>query len=405
MARTRSLGVVVLVLAAAVVVAPGAADSQEGTVDCSFPVTATDATGTEVTVEAEPQRVVVLAPSAAQTMWSVGAEEKVVGMPVNRFTAYLNGSESRTNVVDDRGQPIAEAVVGAEPDLVLAPNVIGDDAIGSLRDAGLTVYKFRIASSLSDVSDKTRLTGRLVGAFPSAAQVAANTEAKVRAVRDAVEGRERPTLFYALGGAFTAGPGTFVGDVIDSAGADNVATRANISGYGEISQEVLAATTIDWILATGSTPLPDTSAINSSRAVARDRIVRVNANFLNQPAPRVVRPLGEIAGALYPDAMSDVDLDSVTGEPSVRCDAAVATTTAGGGVDETTTVADATGETTTVADATGTSGSVTTEMTGAVTAEDGDDGTTTAEGDAPGFGVVAALMALVSVALLARRRR
>jgi len=360
-ARGRTILVVALLVVAAAGVAPAAA--QEETVDCSFPVTLTDATGTAVTVEEEPQRVVVLAPSAAQTMWAIGAEETVVGMPVNRFTAYLNGSEERTNVVDERGQPIAEAVVGTEPDLVLAPNIIGEEAIGSLRDAGLTVYKFRIAN-----------------------------------VREPLAGRERPSVYYPLGGGFTAGPGTFVGDVLASAGGDNVATRANISAYARISQEVLAATTIDWIVTTGDSPLPNNDAINESRAVARDQIVRVNANFLNQPGPRVVGPLGEIASALHPEAMDGVDLGSVTAEPSVSCaDAASPATTTGPG--EATTTDDGEATTTTVATDDGEA------TTTPVATDDGEATTTTASGDGPGFTLAGAVVALLAATLLAARRR
>jgi iron complex transport system substrate-binding protein len=400
MTQIRTAAVALLLVAASVSAAPAVA--QEGTVDCSFPVSATDATGTEVTVGEEPQRVVVLGPSTAQTTWEIGAEGKVVGMPVNRFTAYLNGSESRTDVVDERGQPVAEAVVGTEPDLVLAPNIIGEEAIAGLRDAGLTVYKFRAADSLSDVANKTRTTGRLVGAFGSATRVAANTEARIDAVRAAVADREKPTVFYPLGGGFTAGPRTFVGDVLSTAGGNNVATRANISTYAAISQEVLAATTVDWIVTTGDSPLPSNTAINNSRAVARDQVVRVNANYFNQPGPRVVGPLGEIASAFHPEAMDGVDLASVTGDPSVRCEAAATpnTTTPG---EEMTTMTTAINSSDTPATET----TVTTETMMDPTTErgDADGGTTTASGDAPGFTLVGAVLALVAAALLAARRR
>ena len=80
--------------------APSLAANEQS--ECSFPVETEDNTGQTVTVEEEPEEVVVLAPSAAQHMWEIGAEEKVVGMPVNQFTAYLEGSEERTNVVGDR---------------------------------------------------------------------------------------------------------------------------------------------------------------------------------------------------------------------------------------------------------------------------------------------------------------
>ena len=75
--------------------------------NCSFPTTATDATGTEVTVEGEPEEVVALGASTAQTLWEIGAREKVTGMPVDSTTASLAGSENRTGIYQADGFTVA----------------------------------------------------------------------------------------------------------------------------------------------------------------------------------------------------------------------------------------------------------------------------------------------------------
>jgi iron complex transport system substrate-binding protein len=324
-------------------------------------------------------------------------------MPVNFFTSYLDGSDSKTNVVNDQGQPVTEAVVGTEPDLVIAPNITSPQAVRSLRDAGLTVYNVELAGSLDDVTDNTRTVGRLVGEFDSAADVAADTHARIEAVREAVSGADRPMAYYALGDGFTAGPETFIGDVIDSAGADNIASEADIAQYRQISQEVLAANTIDWLVLPGQAPRPTNPAINESRAVAEDNIVRVDNNFINQPAPRVVQPLATMAEAFHPEEMADVDIESIDAEPSVTCE--TADSSDGATTDEPTTTAAAEG---------GTGNSTTGATTTTAMADDGMDDTPTAtttaagddteSGDGPGFTAVLALVAVVAAALIAARR-
>jgi iron complex transport system substrate-binding protein len=150
---------------------------------CSYPVTMTDATGTDVTIEEDPDRLVALAPSAAQILWEIGADEEVVGMPQDFYTGYLNGTEGKTDVVNDDGSVIAEAVVGSEPDLVLAPNVVSNETVESLRDSGLTVYRFENAEDLEDVYAKIELYGRLTGNYDEAGQVSARMQGQVEAVR------------------------------------------------------------------------------------------------------------------------------------------------------------------------------------------------------------------------------
>lgn len=405
--RLSLLGILVLVVTGlAVAPASAAADSGQvgasvgsadaapnaSTAGCTFPFSSTDATGTEVTVEERPDTITVLGPSAAQTVWDLGRADSVSGMPVNQYTEYLGGTEGKVNVVDDQGQPITESVVGTDPDVVLAPNIVNDDAIESLREAGLTVYKFEQAGSIDDVVEKTSLTGQLIGACDEAETVTSDMESTIADISEQVDDDERPTVYYPLGGGFTAGNQTFIGDLVRSAGGDNVATEAGITGYAVISQEVLANATIDYLLLTGDSPRPMNPAINNSRAVAEDNIVRVDANLLNQPGPRVVVPFSQMANAFFEYDPADgtdegetddgTEMDNETGmDDGTEMDNGTAPT-----MDEET------------------EQSPPTTIPAPTPATDVDP-VTTADGDGPGFGIGAAVLAVVATALVAVRRR
>lgn len=383
--------------------AAGAVGANETTVDCSFPITVTDANGANVTVSEEPQRIVTLAPSASQVVWALGARERVVGMPVNAYTSYLNGSARKTNVVGEKGQPLIEKVVGRQPDLVLAPNIVSEDAVEKLRNVGITVYRFRSANSIADVVEKTRLTGRLLGVYETAREVSARTQATVEAYRNATAGTEKPTVYYAMGGGYTAGPKTFIGDVIGAAGGENIAAATNISTYGIISKEVVRNQNPDWIVVPSGRPIPYGPAINETTAIQREQVVRVNANFISQPGPRVTQPLETLAEAFHSEATADVTVDpSTVSAPICAADATTSTATTQPAPEATT---ETTPETSTDSPA-GTTTSVnltvdnaTLQSTGGTTTA---DRTTTTTG--PGFGVVAAIVALAGAGLLAGRR-
>src|SRR6056297_1147770 len=137
--------------------------------DCSFPVTSADATGTEVTVDGPPERVVTLGPSAAQTMWEIGGKSQVVG--VTQYAGYLDGADERTNVSGaGRTYVNVEEVVAAQPDLVLAANIVSNETVQRLRETGLTVYRFEFATSVEDIYAKTELIGQLTGNCEGAAE-------------------------------------------------------------------------------------------------------------------------------------------------------------------------------------------------------------------------------------------
>ncbi|MFB6132998.1 MAG: ABC transporter substrate-binding protein, partial [Halanaeroarchaeum sp.] len=130
--------------------------------------------------------------------------EKVVGL--SKYATHLNGSAERTNISGPGlAYVVAEKVVNARPDLVLAPNVISNKTVEKLRSLGLTVYRFEAAKSMADVKQKTRLIGRLTGECKGAARTVEEMNQTLSVVRNATRGEPRPSVLYYLGGGFTAG--------------------------------------------------------------------------------------------------------------------------------------------------------------------------------------------------------
>ncbi|MFB6166602.1 MAG: PGF-CTERM-anchored ABC transporter substrate-binding protein [Haloarculaceae archaeon] len=326
--------------------------------DCSLPVTLTDATGTRVTVDERPKRIVTLQPSDAQTAWTIGIQDRVVGLPINQYTAYLDGREDKTNVKNDDLSVNVEKVVALRPDVVLAANVTDPQTVRKLRQAGLTVYEFGLTESLDQIGRNLETVGRLTGSCQAAADAADEYRQRVATVRRAAElANETPSALYHMRGDYTAGTGTFIDDVLTTAGATNVAAQAGITGYKPLNREVVANRSVDWLVHARGTTVPHDAPYAQTTAVRRNQTIALNENYLNQPGPRVVVPLTRLAKRWHPDALARANE--------------------------------------TVANVTDTGGST------------GSDATTTdsASGFGPGFGAGVGLTALAIGALLARRRR
>ncbi|WP_348612964.1 PGF-CTERM-anchored ABC transporter substrate-binding protein [Halobaculum rarum] len=352
--------------------ADDAASAQTGAA-CEFPVTVTDATGTDVTIDERPERITTLNPSAAQTMWEIGGESQVVG--VSQFALYLDGADSRTNVSAAGFGVSVEKVVGTNPDLVLAPNASSPDTVQSLRDAGLTVFHFSGSTTIEDVREKTALTGRLTGNCEGAAEANAWMDANVETATEATADAEDKRVLYPLGGGYIAGSGTFISAMIDTAGGTNVAAERDLTGYPQINDEVVLELAPEYLVVTGySSYLVGEEPYASTPAVQNNNTVRVNRNWMNQPAPRsVVMGVRTLAEGFHPEAAAEADF-------ATRADAVAAMETETPTATESQPITDTTPETrTTSAGATEISG--------------------------PGFGVALAVLAVLGSALLARRER
>lgn len=268
---------------------------------CDFPYETTDATGTEVTVDSVPERVVALQPSDAQTMWDIGARDQVVGMPMNQYTSYLDGRANRTDVVNDDGSVDVEVVTNASADLVLAANTTSVETVTQLRRAGLTVYHFGQAGSIEDVVDQVSTVGRLTGNCEGAAETVAAMESTVETVQRAVEGRERPRVLYYFF-QYTTGSNTHIHDLIRTAGGANVAAEAGVRGYQPVSNEIVAASDPEWIVYPSDAQVPSGEPYDGTTAIRQNQTLVVNTNYVSQPGPRIVRPLRHMAMAFHPDA-------------------------------------------------------------------------------------------------------
>ncbi|WP_251342365.1 PGF-CTERM-anchored ABC transporter substrate-binding protein [Haloplanus halophilus] len=311
MDTTRCVVVALVLVAALGPAGVGTAAAQSG--DCAFPITRTDATGTDVTVGEDPDEVVTLNPSAAQTMYEIDAWEEVVG--VSTYASYLPGADDKTTVGTGNSDATVEQTLALDPDLVLAPNTIDGDVVTQLRDAGVTVYKFEMAEDLDDVVEKTRLTGELVGHCESADSRADEMERQLDVVREAVEDVDRPKVFYTFFG-FTAGEGTFIHEVIQTAGGDNVADdsaelNANgvtTSGYYDVNAEYVVAANPEWFVLNGdeydtaTVPAGPGGIYEGTTAYREGNAVVLDANEISQPAPRIVNAILDLVRVLHPEA-------------------------------------------------------------------------------------------------------
>ena len=352
MRSTFAVTVALLVTTALVGGVAGVAGAQSTTTTaehCEFPVEMTDATGETVTLEEPPERITTTNPSAAQVLWEIGAQDRVVG--VTQFAMYLDGAEEKTDVSADFGVDV-EKVVDTDPDLVLAPNA-SSEAVEPLREAGVTVYHFNAATSIDDVAEKTEITGELIGNCEEAAETNEWMHDEVADAQERVDGLENPTALRPLDAGefngFVAAEGTFIHDMMTVAGTQNVATGYD-QPYPQVSAEdIIEADPEVLIVEDPDDPLFDEEPYAGLTAVQEENYVVIETHWVNQPAPRsVVETTGSIAdGVVEYNEQLETETPTPTAEP-----------------DE---------------------------------AEDDTDDA------APGFGVVAALVATLGAALLARR--
>jgi len=287
--KSRLLVSLLLVMAATLAVAPAGVTGQpvDTTNGSAFPITLTDATGTDVTLDERPERVTTTNPSAAQVMWELDAESQVVGL--TQFAHYLDGAETRQNVSATELGVSVERVVATEPDLVLAPNATSVETVERLRETGLTVYHFPEATDFEDVADKTSTIGQLTGNEQAARETNTWMWNNVESIEAITADADSPRVLYPLLGGFAVGNDTFIHEIIVASGGENVAAD-EFDGYQPLNDETVLALDPDVLIVTDQTEgqILGTEPYSQTTAGQTQRVASLEVNYLNQPAPRSV---------------------------------------------------------------------------------------------------------------------
>ncbi|MEF2967020.1 cobalamin-binding protein [Paenibacillus sp. M1] len=289
--------------------AGNAADPEQGELRTAYPLTVKDAFGTEFTFESAPQRIVSLAPSETEGLFALGLDEQVVGVSDNDDYPETVKDKPRMGGF----QVNVEAVVAAQPDLVLAGNLVGEETVKSLTDLGLKVYRSN-SKTVEQVMENIRAVGEITDHQQEALQVTEQMKAELAQVTDAVKNLsddQKKKVYIEFSPGWTVGKGEFMDEMITLAGGVNVAS--DITGWSEINEENIIQANPDVILYAKSVIDENNRTLaeiikgrggwDQITAVKEDRIIALDDNLLSRPGPRVTQGLIEVAKAIYPELM------------------------------------------------------------------------------------------------------
>lgn len=283
-------------------------ETEQSSEQAGFPVTMTDATGNEITLEKEPDAIVSMIPSNTEILFAVGAGDAVVG--VGDFDDYPEEAQEIEKIGGLEFN--VEKILSLDPDLVLAhDSAMGTHEAGlqQLRDAGLNVFVIEEAQDFETAYETIGQVGELTGNAEEAAGVVEEMKNKVDEVISATEGMEPKTVFAETSPApeiYTPGGGTFTDEMLGMIGAENMA--GDQEGWIMMDPEEVISRNPDVILVMYSylegavDGVKAREGYSTVNAVKNDEVVQVDENITSRPGPRLAEGLEAIAKAVYPEA-------------------------------------------------------------------------------------------------------
>jgi iron complex transport system substrate-binding protein len=256
----------------------------------AFPVKVRAANGT-VVVKKRPQRVVVLSPTATETLYAIGAGRQVVA--VDDQSNHPRRAP-RTRLSSHR--PNAEAVARYRPDLVIT-STGANRLLPALKRLRIPVLLEPAATHVGGAYEQMRQIGRATGHRRATERLIARMKRRIaRAVRSARRGRALSVYHELSPDFYSVSSRTFVGRVYRLFGLRNIADRARRGGaYPQLSAEFILAADPD-VVVLADTKCCGQSAARVARrpgwralsAVRHRRVVAMNDDIASRWGPRIV---------------------------------------------------------------------------------------------------------------------
>ncbi len=269
------------------------------------PRTFVDDVGRKIYLAGIPKRIVSLAPSITEMLFAIGAGGLVAG--VTEFCNYPPAAQEKPKV--GYSQPNLEAVVALQPELIIAPkSFLRVDLLGRLEQLKIPTFLLD-AKTLEDILTHIQQLGRMVGHVPESIKVSERIRKRVASLSTQLAGRPRPMLLFVINTdpLITVGPGSYIHQLIELAGARNAAEQAG-TPYPRLSiEEVLRQNPEFLLFPTGRFEGISQAEQNQWRrwtsleAVKRNHLVQIESDLLNRPGPRVIEGLEALIAILHPD--------------------------------------------------------------------------------------------------------
>ena len=263
-------------------------------------VTVTDMTGREVTLEEPAERVVALTAADCEILYALGAGDLLVGRgeycdyPAAVFDVPSVESGYETNV---------EEIIALEPQVLLMGTMAqSTEVVEQLEIAGIHVV-VSDAQNIEGTYEAIRMIGQLVGKETEAEEIVAGMQASFDELADlakeaAGDSDQAPTVYFEVSpleyGLWAAGEGTFMDEIADLLGMENI--FSDIDGWGEVSEEQVLERNPDYIVTItmyfGEGPTPEEEIMGRNgwenvTAVKNSAILNLQNNELSRPVPRL----------------------------------------------------------------------------------------------------------------------
>nr|MBA2736254.1 cobalamin-binding protein [Pyrinomonadaceae bacterium] len=241
-----------------------------------------DDLGRKIRIPKKIERAVSLAPNLTESIFAVGAGDKLVG--VTSFCNYPQEAQ-KIQKVGDTISPNMETIIALKPNIVFVSTASQIETFTkTLENQNIAVYVTN-PKNLNGVLSNLKQLGDIFGTSAQAEKLISNLQKRIATVENKAEGKNQTTVFVQISKEplFTIGKESFLTEIIERAGGVSV-TKNVETAYPKLSKETALALNPEAIILSDSEDNKEPNEVfKSSPALQNDRVFKINADLLSRP--------------------------------------------------------------------------------------------------------------------------
>jgi iron complex transport system substrate-binding protein len=270
-----------------------------------------------------PRRIACLQPSATVILSAVGEIDRVVACTKYCADVVPELSAQPRSILHDSWTATANEIIGVQSDLVIASVPYQEKAVIEILKSGarfLGLAPRTLANVYSDVA----LIAGTVDAGDRGEQVIASMKRKIEELREIIRakarGSSRPTVFCEEWGKPLITSQPWVAELVEAAGGHFLGIPGKPIATEEVAQMNPEVVIAAWCGAGDRVPLEKIIADRhwrETRAAQNGRVYCIRDEYLNTPAPTLLRGFEALAFATHPELFPRTEgIRQITAVPS-----------------------------------------------------------------------------------------
>ncbi|WP_236887717.1 ABC transporter substrate-binding protein [Metaclostridioides mangenotii] len=270
----------------------------------------TDRAGNKVEVPNKIEKIISTAPSNTEIIANLGFADKLVA--VDKYSENIAGVSKDVTKIDF-SNPDSEAIIGLEPDLIIASGHnktgSGEDPFKLVSESGIPVVYLPSSDSIGGIYKDIEFISNILDVKDKGNELVSDMKRQIDDIsKVGATIKDKKSVYFEISPApnlYTFGEGTFLNEMIEIIGANNV--FADEKSWLSPSGEAVINKNPDVILTNVNyidnpvDEIKNRDGFENITAVKNGDIHQIDTDSSSRPSNHIILALKQMAKAVYPE--------------------------------------------------------------------------------------------------------